>query len=423
VSAEDSERARLRRDVVWNLVPVVLLAVVGLGLNFLVGRWWGADALGSFNQVTPAFFTLAVLGAGGLQYAVLRAIAEAPDDSRVPAVVVGALVPGVAFAALVALACVLLAHPIGRLVDSDAVATGMRWVAPGVFCFAVNKILLGVVNGLRRMRAFAIYTSLRYILIATGLVVARVADLPAAQLAVLWTFAEGALLVVLVVELVATVRLRNCGGWMRWARDHVAFGSRGLLATVAYEINSKLDVWMLGIALPDKAVGIYALASSLYEGATQLGVVVQNNLNPILARDLAAGRHAEVESMISRTRRWFVPMMIASVVLGAVLFPFVIPFLVGDPAFRAGAAPFAILVAGLAINSRWLPFNQTLLMASRPGWHTAYIAGMIAIAFTGDYLLIPILQLEGAAIATAFAQVASAGLLVALVRKHVGVRL
>ncbi|MGE0395406.1 MAG: lipopolysaccharide biosynthesis protein [Kofleriaceae bacterium] len=419
----DGERARLRRDVVWNLVPVVLLAVVGLGLNFLIGRWWGADALGSFNQVTPAFFALAVLGAGGLQYAVLRAVAEAPDSPRVPAVVVGALIPGVAFAALVALACLLLAAPIGHLVDSDAVATGMRWVAPGVFCFAVNKILLGVVNGLRRMRAFAVYTSLRYLLIAAGLVAARVSELPASHLAVLWTFAEGALLLVLIGELLATVRLRRCAGWTTWVRDHIAFGARGLPATVAFEINSKLDVWMLGVALPDKYVGIYALASSLYEGATQLAVVVQNNLNPIIARDIAAQRKAEVESLIHRTRRWFVPVMIAGAVAGAAIYPFAIPWLVGDDSFRAGAVPFAILMAGVAINARWLPFNQTLLMAARPGWHTAYIAGMILIAFVGNYVLIPLLQLEGAAIATAFAQVASAALLVVFVRMRVGIRL
>lgn len=422
-ASDDGERARLRRDVVWNLVPVVLLAVVGLGLNFLVGRWWGADALGAFNQVTPAFFALAVLGAGGLQYSVLRAIAEAPDDPRVPAVVVGALVPGVAFAALIAIGCVFLAVPVGRLVDSDAVATGMRWVAPGVFCFAVNKILLGIVNGLRRMRAFAVYTSLRYLLIAAGLVTARVTDVPASHLAVIWTFAEGGLLVVLIGELLATVQLRRSTGWLAWAREHVAFGSRGLGATLAFEINSKLDVWMLGVALPDSQVGIYALASSLYEGGGQLAVVVQNNLNPLVARDLAADRRADVEALVQRTRRWFVPVMIAAAVAGAAIYPFAIPWLVGDAAFRAGALPFAILMAGLAISARWLPFNQTLLMAARPGWHTAYVSAMIAIAFVGNYLLIPVLQLEGAAIATATAQVLSALLLVALVRVRVGVRL
>src|SRR5688572_25500905 len=93
--------ARLRRDVIWNLVPVVLLGVVGLGLNFVIGGWWGPAALGVFNQVTTAFFVVSVFGAGGLQYSVLRAVAEVVDDrDKTAAVVVGALVPTIAMAAV-----------------------------------------------------------------------------------------------------------------------------------------------------------------------------------------------------------------------------------------------------------------------------------------------------------------------------------
>ena len=78
----------------------------------------------------------------------------------------------------------------------------MLWAAPGLFCFAVNKVLLGVVNGLRRMRAFAIYTSLRYVLIAVGLVLARVvARSTPSSSPVIWTFTEGVLLLVLLGEL------------------------------------------------------------------------------------------------------------------------------------------------------------------------------------------------------------------------------
>src|SRR5580698_2084334 len=165
---------RLRRDVVWNLVPVALLAVIGLGLNFAIAAWWGADALATFSLVTTAMFVAAVLGAFGLQYAVLRAVAEAPDDrGRVGAVVVGALVPNIALAAAATAAFVALRGAVARLHGSDDVGAGMLWAAPGLFCFAINKVLLGVVNGLRRMRAFAIYTSLRYVMILVGLVVAR----------------------------------------------------------------------------------------------------------------------------------------------------------------------------------------------------------------------------------------------------------
>lgn len=416
--------SRLQRDVIWNLVPVALLGIVGLGLNFVIGNQWGAAALGVFNQVTTAFFVVSVLGAGGLQYSVLRAVAEAAEDrDRVAAVVVGAIMPTLALASVTTGGFVVAAPSIGDLLDSRDVATGMLWAAPGLFCFALNKVLLGVVNGLRRMRAFAVYTSLRYVLIAIGLVLASVYDAAPAQLPVIWTFTEGALLLVLLVELVSTVALTRCAGWWRWVRLHVDYGVRGVASTLAYELNSKLDVWVLGVVMSDERVGVYSLASVLAEGVMQLAVVVQNNLNPVLARTVAAGDHSQIGTLVSGTRRWFVPGFATVCVVSALAYPFMIPWLIGDAAFADGAASYAILVGGIALASPWLPFNQVLLMASRPGWHTIFVLLVVGLNFAGNVLLIPHMGMEGAATATAVTLVLSMVLLVRIARTRAGVRL
>jgi O-antigen/teichoic acid export membrane protein len=416
---------RTRRDLIWNLAPVVLLAVVGLGLKLLIGRpgWWGKAALGVFNLVTISWFAFAVLGAFGLQYAVLRAVAEEPDDrDRVAAVVVGALIPTVVLAALTT-GLYLLSAPLFGALQGAAVAEGMRWAAPGLFCFAVNKVLLGVVNGLRRMRAFAIYTSLRYVLIAAGLLLARWWRVDAARLPGIWTVSEGALLFALLGELGATVRLARGAGWTAWARRHLAFGARGVAATFAGEVNTKLDVWLLGIAVSNAQVGIYALASALFEGVLQLAIALQNLVNPVLARQISAGAHGEAAEVVRRTRRWFVPSLSAAALLGAVTYPLLIPPLIGDPDFIAGAWPFAILMVGIALASPYLPFNQVLLMAALPGWHTGYILATIAVSFAGNAALIPLLGMRGAALAAAASLALSAQLLRVLVRSRVGLRI
>jgi O-antigen/teichoic acid export membrane protein len=420
-----AEHVRLRRDITWNLVPVVLLAGVGLALNFLIAAWWDEAALGVFSLVTIALFDFAVIGASGIQYSALRAVAEAPDDrERVAVVVVGALVPNAALAALSTALYLALHRPIGALLDSDAVATGMLWSAPALFCFSINKVMLGVVNGLRRMRAFAIYTSLRYLMLLAGVIIARWQELDAAQLPVIWSIAEGVLLLALVGELAANVELaRGLGGWLEWARRHVGYGLRSVTATLAFEVNSKLDVWMLGTAYPEAAVGIYSLAAALSEGATQLSTVLQNNINPLVARHLAAGERAEVEALVRRLRRWFVPAMAALCALGAVLYPLVIPWLIGKPAFAEGAAPFAIMMTGVALASPYLPFMQTLLMGLRPGWHTVYMLGIVAVNLICNLLLIPVLGPVGAAISLAASLVAGAVLLRVLVRFRLEVRI
>jgi O-antigen/teichoic acid export membrane protein len=198
---------------------------------------------------------------------------------------------------------------------------------------------------------------------------------------------------------------------------------RGLPATLAYEVNTKLDVWMLGASgFTKEAVGIYSLAAALNEGATQLSVVVQNNVNPIMATALAAGRRTDVEALIRRTRRWFVPAFAGACAVGALAFPVVIPRLVGDSTFSDGAAPFAILMAGLALASPYLPFSQILLMGDRPAWHTVFMVAVVATNLAANLAFIPYLGLAGAATATATAVITSAVLIRSLARGKVGVR-
>ncbi len=423
VHATEAAR-KLRTGMAWNLVPVVVLGVVGLGLNFAIGRWWGTGALGVFNQVTTAYFVLASIGSIGINLSVLRAIAQKPEDkSAVAATVVGALIPATILAAIVTVLMLAGRHTIGGWLDSEVVAEGIVYAAPGLACFVVNKLLISVVNGLGRMRAFAIYTTLRYAMIGVSLVIAGALALDEVQLPIIWTITEGTLLVALVVEVLLTVKFSRASGWRPWVAEHLRFGVRGAGATLLFELNSRLDIWILGAAMSDSAVGIYSMAASLAEGVSQLATALQVNVNPTMAADLAAKRTGDVEALVRRSRRWFVPGMVAVCCIAAAMFPIMIPWITGEPAFAAGAIPFAVLMLGLAASSPWMPFNQVLLMGGKPGWHTIYILLSVGANIVLNLLLVPIYGLLGAAIATAIAFVLSALLLIRVSRSLVGVRL
>ena len=419
----DTERT-LRTGLVWNLVPVVVLGVVGLGMNFAIGRWWGTPVLGVFSQVTTAYFVLASIGAIGINLSVLRAIAQHPEDRpRVAAIVVGAIVPATILAGAVTLLLLATRGALGRWLDSAAVTEGIVYAAPGLACFVVNKTLLAVVNGLGRMRAFAMYTTLRYAMIGVSLVLAGALDLDAVQLPIIWTITEATLLVALVVEMLATVKFSAAAGWQPWVIEHLRFGIRGAGATMLFEINSRLDIWLLGAVMSDTDVGIYSMAASLAEGASQIPNALQVNVNPTIAAALATERTGDVEQLVRRTRRWFVPAMIALCGVAALLFPVVIPWITGRPELAEGAVPFALLLGGLALTSAWLPFNQVLLMGGKPGWHTVYVLLSVATNVVLNVLLIPHLGLAGAGLATAIALAASAVWLIRMSRTLVGVRL
>src|SRR5262249_26279834 len=142
-----------------------------------------------------------------------------------------------------------------------------------------------------------------------------------------------------------------------------------------------------------------------------------------LARQIASGAHGEAAKVVRRTRRWFVPALTGAALLGAALYPLLVPPLLGDPDFLAGAWPFAILMVGVIAASPYLPFDEVLLMAALPGWHAGYVLATVAVSLAANLALIPLLGMRGAALAAAISLALSAQLLRVLARSRAGLRI
>lgn len=410
--------------LVWNVASLAVLAVAGIALNALIGRHYGAAHLGVFNQVMGAYILFSMAASGGINFSLLRAIAEQPDDrGRVAGIAIGALLPALVLASLVAAAFHFVRGSVADALESPAVAIGMADASIGLFCFALNKQLLAIVNGHSRMRAFAVYQALRYLLILAGFVYLWRSGAAGDRLSLVWTYSEAILLLVLSIEVGLTVAWREAREVATWAAFHLRFGLRSILSAMLLELNAKVDIWMLGLWLDDARVGIYSFAANLAEGFYQLVVVLQNNVNPLLARHLAAGDHGAVEALVRRTRRWCVPAFLGVAAVSSVVYLWLPTFLTDDGNFRESWLPFSILVGAIAACAGWLAFGNLLLMGGRPGWHTLMMLASVAVNVGANALLIPRLGIDGAAAGTAVAFVASVITLRVLARRETGVRL
>lgn len=415
---------RFQRDVVWNFLSIAVLAVSGIALNALIGRVYGDSALGVFNQVWAAYVFFSQLAVGGIDLSVLRAVAASSSDrKRTFDVAIGAILPTLALAALSTAGFYLLRSPLARLLESDGVALGIQAATPGLFFFALNKVLFGIQNGLRRMRAFAVLQSCRFLFMLAGFWVVCALGWPGARLAFLFTFAEACLFVLLALEVGLQLAWSARPHWTAWARTHLAYGVKSCLSGVLLELNSRVDILMLGYFLSDAAVGVYSFAALIAEGVFQLLVKLQNVYNPLIAAALNRGDTLELQAMVRKGRVWTWLLMFVVGIVAVLVFPIAVRILTGDPSFQAGWAPFAALMAGIALSSGYMPFQQTLLMANRPGWHTLMVLAMVVINAVGNALLIPHWQLVGSGVATGFALVACVVLLRVLVRRQVGIRI
>jgi O-antigen/teichoic acid export membrane protein len=420
----EKTQGRFQRDVLWNFGSLVVLGVSGIGLNVLIGGVYGAAALGVFNQVVAAYIFFSQAAVGGIDRSVLRTTAEhAGDRAQVTTLVLAAAWPTLLLASVATAGFYLSRDWIAGLLDSPGVAVGIAWATPGLFFFAVNKVLLAATNGLRRMRVFAVFNALRYVLILVGLLVAIALDFESDALAFVFSFSECLLFLGLAVEVGLQLERAPGREWIHWSFEHLRYGVKSAASGMLLELNSRVDVLMVGYFLDDARVGIYSFAAILAEGLFQPLVVLQNNYNPLLARHVAAGRHDELREMTRKGRRAAYLLMGALCALAVAVYP-VYVMLVGErQEFWESWLPFGVLMAGMFAASGYMPFAQTLLMANRPGWHSVMMCAIVAVNVIGNFFLIPRLDIIGAAAATAFSLVSSALLLVVFVRWRVGVRL
>ncbi|SLN22794.1 oligosaccharide flippase family protein [Oceanibacterium hippocampi] len=398
------------RDVVWNMGGFAALALSGVLVNLVIGRFYGPAVLGVFNQVLAFYILAAQFAVFGVHFSVLRRVsvlsAAAGTEARqeIAAEVGSALVAVAGVASFVVLAGFLFTPAIGLIVGSDDVMTGWLFVLPGLWLYSVNKVLLNTVNGLHHMRAFAIFQSSRFLLVLAFVFLWMAMDYSGPSIAASISLGEVVLSVGLAGYLGRHVALRAVLEFER-IRTHLVFGFRSALSGSLSELNTRVDVLVLGIFLSDTAVGIYSIAALVMEGISQLPIVVRNVLNPTIARLLEAGRQAELEVEIRKIARLTYGGVAVAALIACLVFPFFVEIVLGNPRYLDGLPSAIILALGIVAAAGYLPLDMLLVQGNRPGTQTIFKALVVLSNLVLNFALVPFLGMEGAALGTAGAYV------------------
>lgn len=420
-----SLRQRFNVDVLWNVASLAVLGVSGIVINTVIAAYEGPDALGVFNQVFAIYIMLAQISVGGLHFAVLRHVSHNQGDpERCADISVAALLLALLAAGAVCLPAYALRGLAGRLLDSPDVASGVALIVPGLLFFSLNKILLNILNGVRAMRAFAVFQALRFILILGAIAIILGMDRPSVYLAFSLSAAEVVLFALLLAYInIRIFVLRPTSRMPAWFSEHISFGLRGFFSGLLSEMNTRVDVLMLGYFLGDALVGVYSYAAILAEGFAQLPVVIRRNVDPIIGRCFAEHDFEKLRDATLKVKKITYLVMVAVSAAAVAAYPVVLPLFVKDAEFSASWGVFAILMGGILLNSGYRPFLGILLQGGRPGMYTILIAVAVGSNIVLNAALIPLLGLSGAATATAAAYVLEAVLLVRLTQRCFGLRL
>jgi O-antigen/teichoic acid export membrane protein len=173
-----------------------------------------------------------------------------------------------------------------------------------------------------------------------------------------------------------------------------------LLGNFLLDVNTKVDVFILGIFLTDSQVGIYSFASTFAEGFMQLPVLLRNNINPILAK-LSVKRNLKLtEKIINNSKTKFLKMIGGIGILAILMFPLVfIVFAIEEHRFDTWLI-FSILVLFVSISSGYQPFLMLFNQFGHPWQQTKFIFVLFLSNVLLVLMLVPIMGIYGAALGT-----------------------
>jgi O-antigen/teichoic acid export membrane protein len=425
MSSEQLSYRRFGSDALWNFGSLAFLASAGIVLNVILGGVYGASVLGVFNVVFAIYIFASQFGVLGLHLSVLKVVSieygrpETPDLNN--SVIIGAVLvllisTTVSFLVLI---CVPL---LQRVYEFDGFSTMLYCIVPGLWAFALNKYFLSIVNGTRKMRAFAIFQSLRYVFILLGTVVFLIFNADPNYFTLVISFSELILLFILFIFCSRTFPFKSFRCQFSLIQQHLRFGTRVFLSGVMGELNTRVDVLMIGAFLNERSVGIYTISVLIAEGLYQSVVVVRNVINPVVARSIADGTTEQLSVFLRKVSLGFSGLMIFGAAVCVLVFPYAVDLAFGDGGFEDAFWPLVALTIGLVVAAPYLPLSMVFSQGGRPTLQAGFTAFVLAVNAIFNLVLIPQYGIVGAGIATGLSYVFGAVMIAVIARREFGVR-
>lgn len=147
--------------------------LAGLVIVKIIAVYLGAAGLGQLGQFMSLMSMITILAGGGITTGIIKYVAEFKNnDEKLIEYLGTASLVTIAASILISIALFLTAPLISEwLFDTQAYASVIRVLAIAQFAIALNNLLMGLVNGYKRVGAFAAINAVSVVIGTVGVVV------------------------------------------------------------------------------------------------------------------------------------------------------------------------------------------------------------------------------------------------------------
>ena len=389
------------KDIQWSFISLAISSLVHFLLRVVLGRELGASGLGLYTLVFTIYMFGMQFAAFGIGAALTKYVAEHNENLKrveefVSSGVIGSFISGLTVGIILYLSSNAIA--INFFHNPEMV----HLLKITAFCFpfiALQKTVLGTLNGLRKMNYFAfvnIVQNVSVFALSVVLVILFKMNVTGAVFGfVLPTIAMGPLALGFIKgffkvpsKLFNTV-LRE----LSW------FGVYVVLTNAIGMILTQIDSLLIGHFMNETEVGYYAVAIVLIQGIILVPSAIQRVTTPAIASYHGKNEYENIRKLIKKTMfKTFLITILFSTLL-AIFGKFLINILFREE-FLPAYIPLLILLIGYSLHAPLISIDGWFSSIGKVKLVFKLVACLAVINTVLNVLLIPKFGIIGAATAT-----------------------
>lgn len=413
--------SQLGGGISWNMVSLGFMAAGGLLYNFIIMIAYGSATLGVFNLAFAYYAAMSQIAVCGIHFSTLKYISQYHDNKEKVAKIFGSALLAASMIAFTISIIVFILLIVLQNFIFDEIITYMLYIVPALFLFAINKVILNYINGLAKMKEYAVFQSLRNVYIIIAFIIFAIFKIPAKMLTLCFGITEFLLLISMIIYAVKSNYIK-LSIERKWIIEHIRFGIKIMPGSLVLELNARMDVIILAIFTGDVTVGIYSFALRFAEGFYQVLVVIRRNINPYIARHIAGKKINALNKLnksVTKYSKYLVPTGGIIITVGFIL----LCLILGQTHNYEALIPLVIVMVSITINSTYIIFGNTLNQGGFPASEARLNIATLMTNVILNFLLIPYLGIYGAAIATAISYIIFSVILYYSSKRNIGFRI
>ncbi len=389
------------KDVQWSFISLATASFAHLLLRIVLGKELGPSGLGLYTLVFTIYMFGMQYAAFGISSALIKYVAEYNDDlSKITGFVSSGIVGSFVTGSFMSVLMYLLSGFISIQFFHNPEMVDLLRITALCFPFiAMQKAVIGTLNGLRKMKLYAIVNIVQHgsvMVVSIALVMLLNMGVKGAVIGLVApTIVVGLLSLVFIREYFAfeQVILHTVLKKVLW------FGFYIVLADSIGMLNVQIDSLMVGHFMNETEVGYYAVAVLFVEGIRLIPDSVQKVVTPAIANYYGKNDYINIIKIIKTSvLRVFVITLLASLSI-LLLGQFLIEMLFTED-FLPAYEPLLILLVGSLIYGPISSINGTLPGIGKVDvmFKISLICALMNIVL--NIFMIPKYGITGAAIAT-----------------------